>query len=148
MKIKNSPVSWIVFIVTMLGGYIFMIFFMEDITVDLFKIQKKKIHLESTTQTMKNIDKKAEVEIEKSSMNVLIDSTYIENGKKESVRIDSGIPLKGLKYFLVEKYNSSKVTYSIIVTLLMAALGVTIGFITDFILKIIGLDVQKIAHHE
>lgn len=56
--------------------------------------------------------------------------------------------LNAINYFFASYYNSSKMTFAIIVTVLMGLMGGIIAFVTDRILKGIGMDVSKIEHHE
>ncbi len=45
-------------------------------------------------------------------------------------------------------YNENIWLYAIIVTVLMGAVGLLIALVTDIILKMIGMEVHKIEHHE
>lgn len=148
MSSKNQFLSWLIFILFMAGGYVFMIFFMEGITADLFHVEKKKVHFKSVADANEKVDKKAEVTIDKASMNYLKDSVIVKEGKEKIIRVDSGEPLTGIKRWSVEMFNDMRLTYSLLVTALMATIGVIIGFFTDFILKLFGFTVSKIAHHE
>jgi len=56
--------------------------------------------------------------------------------------------LSSLNYFFANWYNSNKWVFAIIVTVLMCVLGMLIAFVTDIILKNIGMEVSKIEHHE
>jgi hypothetical protein len=56
--------------------------------------------------------------------------------------------LSGLNYFFASWYNDNMWLYAIIVTVLMGAIGMLIALITDIILKMIGMEVTKIEHHE
>ncbi|MBI5326104.1 MAG: hypothetical protein HZB41_12670 [Ignavibacteriae bacterium] len=56
--------------------------------------------------------------------------------------------LEGLRLWLVNLYNDHRFTFAIVVTLTMATVGITIAFLTDIILKMFGLEVSKIQHHE
>lgn len=56
--------------------------------------------------------------------------------------------LEGIRKWLTEIYNSNRFLFGTIVTLTMATVGITIAFLTDIILKILGLEVSKIQHHE
>jgi hypothetical protein len=56
--------------------------------------------------------------------------------------------LSGINYFFAHWYNDNLWVYAIIVTLLMGLLGLAIALVTDVILKMIGMDVHKIEHHE
>ena len=64
-------------------------------------------------------------------------------GRKVPLEGLSGIPL-----FFAKTYNENLVLYAVICTLLMAAVGIVIAFVTDSALKVLGLDVGKIEHRE
>jgi multidrug efflux pump subunit AcrB len=56
--------------------------------------------------------------------------------------------LNAVNYFFASTYNSSKMVFAIVVTVIMGLIGAIIAFVTDRILKVIGMDVSKIEHHE
>lgn len=56
--------------------------------------------------------------------------------------------LSGLSYFFAKWYNENLWIYALIATALMGIVGLAIAFCTDVILKMIGMDVSKIEHHE
>lgn len=56
--------------------------------------------------------------------------------------------LSGINLFFANWYNDNMWVYAIIVTLLMGAVGGIIAFVTDIFLKMVGMDVSKIDHHE
>ncbi len=56
--------------------------------------------------------------------------------------------LGGINYFFAHWYNDSLWVYATIVTVLMGLLGFTIALVTDIFLKMAGMDVHKIEHHE
>jgi len=56
--------------------------------------------------------------------------------------------LTGLNYMFAKWYNDNIWLYAIIVTVLMGVIGLIIALITDVILKMVGLEVTKIEHHE
>jgi hypothetical protein len=56
--------------------------------------------------------------------------------------------LNAVNYFFASTYNDSKMMFAILVTLIMGVVGAIIAFVTDRILKVIGMDVSKIEHHE
>ena len=66
-----------------------------------------------------------------------------ELGKKVDVT-----KLTGINYFFGHWYNDNIWLYAIIVTVLMGLLGLAIALVTDIILKMIGMEVHKIEHHE
>jgi len=56
--------------------------------------------------------------------------------------------LTGISRFFAATYNDHLWLYAVYCTLLMAAIGVAIAYVTDFILSALGLDVTKIEHKE
>ena len=56
--------------------------------------------------------------------------------------------LSGINYFFAHWYNDNLWVYASIVTVLMGLLGFAIALVTDIILKMIGMEVHKIEHHE
>ncbi|MGO8763275.1 MAG: hypothetical protein ACLP2P_02175 [Desulfobaccales bacterium] len=56
--------------------------------------------------------------------------------------------LSGINYFFAHWYNDNLWVYAFIVTILMGLLGLAIALVTDVILKMIGMEVHKIEHHE
>ena len=56
--------------------------------------------------------------------------------------------LSGINYFFAHWYNDNLWVYAAITTALMGCLGLTIALVTDIFLKMIGMDVHKIEHHE
>ena len=56
--------------------------------------------------------------------------------------------LSGINYFFASWYNDNMWLYAIIVTVLMGVVGMLIALVTDIILKMIGMEVHKIEHHE
>lgn len=56
--------------------------------------------------------------------------------------------LSGLNLFFAQWYNDNMWVYAIIVTVLMGVIGGIIAFVTDIFLKMAGLDVSKMEHHE
>ncbi len=56
--------------------------------------------------------------------------------------------LSGINHFFAGWYNDNLWVYAIIVTLLMGLLGLAIALVTDVILKMVGMEVSKIEHHE
>jgi ABC-type phosphate/phosphonate transport system permease subunit len=56
--------------------------------------------------------------------------------------------LTGLNYFFASWYNDNMWLYALIVTVLMGVVGLLIALVTDIILKMIGMEVHKIEHHE
>jgi len=58
------------------------------------------------------------------------------------------VNLGGLNYFFAKWYNENLWIYATIATVLMGLVGLAIAAGTDVILKLIGMDVSKIDHHE
>jgi hypothetical protein len=56
--------------------------------------------------------------------------------------------LSGINYFFAHWYNDNLWVYATIVTALMGTVGFAIALVTDIILKMIGMEVHKIEHHE
>lgn len=56
--------------------------------------------------------------------------------------------LGGINHFFAQWYNDNLWVYATIVTVLMGLLGFAIALVTDVILKMIGMEVHKIEHHE
>ena len=56
--------------------------------------------------------------------------------------------LSGINLFFAQWYNDNMWLYALIVTVLMGVMGMLIALVTDIILKMIGMEVHKIEHHE
>ncbi len=56
--------------------------------------------------------------------------------------------LSGINYFFADWYNNNMWLYAIMVTVLMGVVGMFIAFVTDIFLKMVGMEVSKIEHHE
>lgn len=56
--------------------------------------------------------------------------------------------LTGIEYLIADMYNNDRVLYAIVVTLVMATLGTGMAYLTDLILKALGLEVSRISHRE
>ncbi|MCL4538269.1 MAG: hypothetical protein M1378_01480 [Bacteroidetes bacterium] len=56
--------------------------------------------------------------------------------------------LSGINLWIAGLYNEDRTMYAVIVTLVMAALGTTLAFLTDLVLKALGLEVSRISHRE
>ena len=56
--------------------------------------------------------------------------------------------LSGLNYFFAKWYNDNLWVYAIMVTVIMGLAGFAIAVVADVILKMIGMEVSKIEHHE
>ncbi len=72
-------------------------------------------------------------------------------GEKETAALNQKVDtskLTGINRWVAEMYNGDRVLYAIVVTLVMAALGTSLAFLTDLILKSLGLEVSRISHRE
>ena len=56
--------------------------------------------------------------------------------------------LTGINHFFAGWYNDNLWGYAAIVTVLMGVMSFLIALVTDVILKMIGMEVHKIEHHE
>lgn len=56
--------------------------------------------------------------------------------------------LSGIRLFFSELYNNNLWLYAILCTVLMAAVGMAIAYVTDLLLKAMGMEVAKIEHRE
>jgi hypothetical protein len=56
--------------------------------------------------------------------------------------------LSGISLFFARTYNESLFLYAVYCTALMALVGIIIAYLTDIILKSIGMEVHKIEHKE
>jgi hypothetical protein len=56
--------------------------------------------------------------------------------------------LTGLNLFLARAYNEQLWLYAICCTATMAVVGMVIAFLTDRLLKVVGIEVHKIEHRE
>ena len=56
--------------------------------------------------------------------------------------------LSGLHLFFAKTYNENLWLYAIVCTVLMAAIGMAIAYVTDIILKALGMETTKIEHKE
>jgi hypothetical protein len=82
---------------------------------------------------------------------VLFLPVYLPAAEKEAGVVPQKVAtenLSGLSLWLASLYNDERLYYSLLVTLIMGVIGLSIGFVTDVVLKIFGLDVSKITHHE
>lgn len=56
--------------------------------------------------------------------------------------------LSGLNLFFAKTYNDNLWLYAVQCTVLMAVIGIVIAFSTDIVLKTLGMEVDKLEHHE
>jgi ABC-type phosphate/phosphonate transport system permease subunit len=70
---------------------------------------------------------------------------------KKAEKLERKVDLANLgtiNHFFAKWYNDNLWVYALIATVLMGAVGLIIAACTDLILKMIGMDVSKIEHHE
>jgi ABC-type phosphate/phosphonate transport system permease subunit len=78
-------------------------------------------------------------------------STVWAGAAKKAEKLERKVDLanlSGLNYFFAKWYNENLWVYALIATVLMGIVGLLIAASTDLILKMIGMDVSKIEHHE
>jgi hypothetical protein len=82
----------------------------------------------------------------------LIPGIALAGGAVEKAeRLEKKVPLEnlsGLSLFFAKTYNENLWLYAIYCTVLMAVVGIVIAFLTDIVLKAMGLEVDKIEHLE
>ena len=75
----------------------------------------------------------------------------IESGGKQETALTMKVDtrnLSGVDLLIANLYNDDKVLYATVVTLVMAVLGTSLAFLTDLVLKALGLEVSRISHRE
>ena len=81
-----------------------------------------------------------------------VPSTLVWGAAEKAEALDKKIgnldKLSGLNYFFASWYNDNMWLYAIMVTALMGLIGLIIALVTDIILKMIGMEVHKMEHHE
>ena len=81
-----------------------------------------------------------------------VPSTLVWGAAEKAEALDKKIgnlaKLTGLNYFFASWYNDNMWLYAIMVTALMGVIGLLIALVTDVILKMIGMEVHKMEHHE
>ena len=80
-----------------------------------------------------------------------VSSTLVWGAAEKAEALDKKIDLAkftGLNHFFASWYNDNMWLYAIMVTALMGVIGLLIALVTDVILKMIGMEVHKIEHHE
>jgi hypothetical protein len=81
-----------------------------------------------------------------------VPSTLVWAAAEKAEALDKKIgnldKLSGLNYFFASWYNDNMWLYAIMVTVIMGVVGLLIAVVTDVILKMIGMEVHKIEHHE
>ena len=80
-----------------------------------------------------------------------VSSTLVWGAAEKAEALEKKIDLAkltGLNYFFASWYNDNMWLYAIMVTVIMGVIGLLIALVTDIILKMIGMDVHKIEHHE
>ncbi len=74
-----------------------------------------------------------------------------EAGSEQSTEFRNKVDtskLSGIEYLIADMYNNDRVLYAVVVTLVMATLGTGMAFLTDLVLKALGLEVSRISHKE
>jgi hypothetical protein len=71
-------------------------------------------------------------------------------GVRPKVPPEEVATLTGLNRFFANlfNYDDNHLAYAVFVTVLMGVVGGLIAFVTDIFLKMVGMDVSKIDHHE
>ena len=80
-----------------------------------------------------------------------VSSTLVWGAAEKAEALDKKIDLAkltGLNHFFASWYNDNMWLYAIMVTALMGVIGLLIALVTDIILKMIGMEVHKMEHHE
>jgi hypothetical protein len=80
-----------------------------------------------------------------------VSSTLVWGAAEKAEALDKKIDvakLTGLNYFFASWYNDNMWLYAIMVTVIMGVIGLLIALVTDVILKMIGMEVHKMEHHE
>jgi hypothetical protein len=80
-----------------------------------------------------------------------VSSTLVWGAAEKAEALNKKIDLAkltGLNYFFASWYNDNMWLYAIMVTVLMGVIGLLIALVTDIILKMIGMEVHKMEHHE
>jgi hypothetical protein len=80
-----------------------------------------------------------------------VPSTLVWGAAEKAEALDKKIDLAkltGLNYFFASWYNDNMWLYAIMVTVIMGVIGLLIALVTDVILKMIGMEVHKMEHHE
>ena len=81
-----------------------------------------------------------------------VPSTLVWGAAEKAEALDKKISnldkLSGLNYFFASWYNDNMWLYAIMVTAIMGVVGLLIALVTDIILKMIGMEVHKMEHHE
>jgi len=80
-----------------------------------------------------------------------VSSTLAWGAAEKAEALDKKIDvakLTGLNYFFASWYNDNMWLYAFMVTVIMGVIGLIIALVTDVILKMIGMEVHKMEHHE
>ena len=76
---------------------------------------------------------------------------WASGGGEKATKLERKIDLanlSGINHLLASWYNDNIWLYALVATVLMGVIGLAIALVTDVILKMIGLEVPKIEHHE
>lgn len=73
-----------------------------------------------------------------------------ESGEGGSISESLPLPadVSGISAWIINLYNSNKVLFALCVTITMAIVGLILASLTELILRMLGLKVSKISHHE
>jgi ABC-type phosphate/phosphonate transport system permease subunit len=80
-----------------------------------------------------------------------VPATMLFAAEEKAIKLEQKLDLaklSGINHFFAYWYNENLWVYATIVTVLMGVVGLLIAVVTDLILKMIGLEVSKIEHHE
>jgi ABC-type phosphate/phosphonate transport system permease subunit len=80
-----------------------------------------------------------------------VPATMLFAAEEKAIKLEQKVDLaklSGINHFFSYWYNENLWVYATIVTVLMGVVGLLIAVVTDLILKMIGLEVSKIEHHE
>jgi hypothetical protein len=76
---------------------------------------------------------------------------WASGGGEKATKLERKIDLanlSGINHVFASWYNDNLWLYATVATVLMGVIGLAIALVTDVILKMIGLEVSKIEHHE
>jgi hypothetical protein len=77
--------------------------------------------------------------------------SWAGGGGKAATKLERKVDLanlSGINHLVASWYNDSIWLYALVVTVLMGLVGLAIALVTDVILKMVGMEVSKIEHHE
>jgi ABC-type phosphate/phosphonate transport system permease subunit len=80
-----------------------------------------------------------------------VPATMLCAAEEKAIKLEQKVDLaklSGINHFFAYWYNENLWLYATIVTVLMGVVGLLIAVVTDLLLKMIGMEVSKIEHHE